>query len=446
MNARSLLYAQPLVGEGTSEVESLRSYIQRLALSHSVKPRGLLSIVLDAYPLVGIDHDLHTLLQHWGIHGSAEIGRQLQERLHKATGVSVEVATLRRFSGVLADVNLVHARTREWFYCPCCVQEGEEPTHGRLLWEVQSVVACPKHRVRLRSTKLCGASAAERLRPSQRPSLAGVCGQCGSVGYRCCVAAPTPASDAEVWIAEQVGRLLALPCEAVSKFSKSTLQAGLEALVKSHYGGSTVNAALQSGLSRASVWAWRNTDMRPALPGLMQLCFHAGCDVVALLGGEAVSLHETSTQPHQVLQRTYIRAKHSDDQIREMLLLAAQEAMPPTLAAFSRRIGLNEDAPRHRFPEESRVLAAANMAYTLAANQRKFDDALATYSAAAEALAAKGMRVAAKYLQLESGLVAFSQNEPRVRAMNMVIARYENGTPSANASSFIDDDSEQTAA
>jgi hypothetical protein len=445
MTARSLLYAQSLMGEGTADVESLRSYIQRLALSHSVKPRALLGILLAAFPLVGIDHDLHTLLQHWGVHGSAEIGVQLQERLQKATGISVKVATLGRFSKVLADVNLVRARTREWFYCPCCVQEGEEPPHGKLLWEVQSVVACPTHRVRLRSTKMCGAGADERLRPSQRPSLSGVCGQCGSVGYRCCAEAPSPASDAEVWIAEQVGRLLALPVDVVSRFSKSTLQVGLEKLVEFQY-GSPVNAALQSGLSRASVWTWVKTDMRPTLPGLMQLCHHAGCDVVSLLGGEFVPLPKTSPVAHRVLRRTYIRTTHTDAQIREMLLLAAEESAPPTLAAFSRRIGLNEDAPRHRFPEESRVLAAAHAAYARSENQRKFDEALAAYSAAADVLTSKGMLVGAKYLQQEAGLVAFSQNEPRVRAMNIVIAQHRTNSPSANAESFNEVDSEQSAA
>jgi TniQ len=424
MSGRSLLYAQPLLGIGTGDVESLRSYIQRLAVSHNVKPRGLLEILLEAYPLVGIQHDLHTLLQRWGIHGTASIGLQLQERLQRATGVSVEVATLARFSRVLADVNLVRSRAREWFYCPCCVKEGDEPAHGRLLWEVQSVVACPKHRVRLRSTKLCGADAGEQLRPYQRPSMSGVCGHCGSVGFRCCVEAPEPASDAEVWVAEQVGRLLALPNETVTRVTKDSLQAGLVKLVESEY-GTVVEASLQAGLPRASVWSWTKTSMRPALAGLMQLCHHAGCDVVALLEGKFIPLREVSAGVHKVVQRTYIRTTHTDDEIRQLLLLAATEEAPPTLSAFSRRLGLNEDAPRRRFPEEAQVLVAANSAYARAESQRKFDEALATYNAAAETLIDKGMPVGPKYLQQESRLVAFSQNEPRVRAMNTVIARYQ---------------------
>ena len=78
-------------------------------------------------------------------------------------------------------------------------------------------------------------------------------------------------------------------------------------------------------------------------------------------------------------------------------------------------------------------MADANAAYMRAVNERKFEDAVASYSAAADALVRKGMRVGANPLQSESGLVAFSRNERRVRALQVVLSAYGEQLPQTEA-------------
>lgn len=429
MAKRTLFYPQPLLGQDTGDAQSLRSYIERLALSHNMKPRGLLDTLLKEHPLEDLSADLHQLQKRWAVHGFAEVGAQLQSRLEAATGSSLAGATLMRYKGLFASVNLT--RANDPVYCPCCVteSEGAELPYGRLLWEVQCVEACPVHRVKLRSAKLCGAQPEERLPANQRPSLSGVCIQCGSVGFKCLAKEPLPATGDEIWVASQVRRLLDLPIERVARCSAESLRTGLTELVKCVYGGSVVRASQQAGLSRASVYTWVAGEILAGLPGLLQICFHAKADVCALIDGVYRSLDSSPAEKSpprrlQVVERTYNRSELNDDQIRELLEAAATEAEPPSLMQFARRHGLNVDVPRQRFVREAAVLAAANAQHMQLVYERRYVEAVHAYTAAVQALLRQGLSVHAKSIQKQSGVVAFSQNHPRVRALQEVLSKH----------------------
>jgi hypothetical protein len=432
---RTLFYPRPLLGQGTDAVQSLRSYIEHLALDHNMKPRALLGTLLDVFTFDGLSMELHRLLARWGIHGFAEVGYQLQARLESATGVSLAGSTLSRFAGLFSAVNLT--RSNEAVYCPCCVADSEPLPYGRLLWEVQCVAACPVHRVKLRSAKVCGGPASERLSVARRPSMSGVCSQCGSVGFKCIAEAPVQASDEEVWVAEQVQRLIALSSEAVARCSPASMRQGLVALVEEVYGGSVVRASREAGLSRSSVSVWVAGDFTPGLPWLLQLCSHARADVCALLDGSFKAMgaadedHSAERRPMEVIHRRYERPELTDIQIRELLLDAAKEAEPPSTARFARRHCLNADVLRKRFVQESRALAAANSEYMERVYERRYADSVASYSAAAHALLRQGKGVHARSLQQQSGLVAFSQNQLRVRALRAVMEKFRRGADNA---------------
>ena len=276
---------------------------------------------------------------------------------------------------------------------------------------------------------MCGAQPDERLPANQRPSLSGVCVQCGSVGFKCLAEEPQPASDDEVWVANQVQRLLALPIERVARSRAESLRTGLAELVKSFYGGSVVRASQQAGLSRASVHTWLAGEILAGLPGLLQLCFHAKADICALIDGVYRSLHSSSDEKEplrslQVVERTYNRSELNDDQIRELLEATATEAEPPSLMQFARRHGLNVDVPRQRFVREAAMLAAANAQHMQLVYERRYAEAVHAYTAAVQALLRQGLSVHAKSIQKQSGVVAFSQNQLRVRALRQVLSEH----------------------
>ena len=130
MLKRTLFFGLPLAGVGTPVVESLRSYVQRLAFAHNLKPRVLIEVLLERFPWEGEPVDLSEVMKQWEVHGRGEVGRKLRERLERATGVDLQSSRFGSFSRLVAGQHL--AKLGRGRYCPVCVLE--DGAHGQLLW------------------------------------------------------------------------------------------------------------------------------------------------------------------------------------------------------------------------------------------------------------------------------------------------------------------------
>lgn len=252
--------------------------------------------------------------------------------------------------------------------------------------------------------------------------------QCGSVGFTCIVEPTEPASDEDLWIAEQVQRLIELPDHVVARCNGKAMRAGLSELVDRTYGGSVVRASAEAGLSRSSVSTRVTGKFLPGLPWLLQLCFNAGADIRAVIGAPFPLLHKDGVGESSILRvvpRTYTHASLSDDEISRLLAEAAMEAAPPSAAVFAKRHGLHRDTARKKFRKEAPELVAAHHAYEQGVNERRYAEAVRAYDAAGEALTQQGKKVHAKSIQVASGLVAFSQNGARVRAMKTALRAHQ---------------------
>jgi hypothetical protein len=173
---RSLFYGLPLEGVGTWEVESLRSFVERLAYAHCFKPLALLEKLLAHFPLGEAKLSLLAVVRFWDVHGTANAGNLVTERLELATLTKLASAGLRRFAHVLSPAHLARSKHERAVYCPACVAEGDELGHGRLLWEVQCVTGLPEAQ---------GASALGRgLRRAERGEGAGEQAACVAFGVR----------------------------------------------------------------------------------------------------------------------------------------------------------------------------------------------------------------------------------------------------------------------
>jgi hypothetical protein len=454
MLERTFLFGLALAGVGTAHVESLRSWVLRLAFAHCVKPRKLFEMLLERFPLEGPNIDLSEVLKLWDVHGSGGVAAKLRSRFEQATGVDLGPATLTSFSSLLAEQHLLQRGTGR--YCPECVKE--DGAHGRLLWEVACVKACPVHRVRLRDASVCGAPKHEHLKLNARPRLVPVCSSCGSVAFACVADVPEAATEDEVWVATQVGRLLACGSETAAAWSSEHICLGLHKLVERCYGGSGVKESASAGLSRSSVCTWRAGVYRPSLGGLVQLCHHAQADVVALLGGRCESAlardavdpltllngrtetagapaaalearHvDESRAPVDLLDRSYVRRACNLEDLSKALQAAIAESPPPNLTQFAERVETSARYINDKLPDLARALVKASTRYRKEVCDEKFDGAASAYADAARSLVASGKPVTPKYLQKVSGLVAFSQNPTRVRAMASAMQKFGSGS------------------
>lgn len=425
MAERTLFYPQVLRGLGTGQVQSMRSYLEHLALAHNMRPRALLKTLIERFPSDRVsESNLGTLMRN-RIHSGSPVANELRRLLELATSNSLDGSTMDLYSSVFASTGLTR-KSEDLAYCPHCVQDTEGLPYMRLLWDVECVRACPVHKVKLRfvrSVASCGAAESERLPLAQRPSVGGACVGCGSLGYRC-ISAPSHAATAEeVWIADQVSRLLALPAETVGAFTPTSLQTGLQSLVAEVYDGSVVRASAHTGLSKSSVSTWVR-GARAGLPWVLQLCLHAGADVVALLEGNFSSLPTVADGPHKVSPRTYRRAQHGAQDIKKWLNEAAAEQQPPSLREFGRRHGIHHDVIRRRFPHEGAGLSKSRTAHLKIQRDQLHEQALEAYERAAQTLKARGKAVHQRTLQQESGLMAIGRrNGYRYKAMRTVLEK-----------------------
>jgi len=362
-------------------------------------------------------------MKRWDVHGFSSVGQSLVARLEQATSTDLSNASLGRLRKLFGITYLTRFAAH---HCPVCVREDSGTTHGRLAWEVECVKACPRHGVSLVSSMDCGAEEGHRLTVSKRPMLSSVCSACGSLGFRCRPHDQPPAPASHVWVAGQVGALLALPADRVNALSFETLRAGLRELVRVRYQGSVVRASREAKLARASVCTWAGGKGKPSLAMLVQLCHHGEADLVALLEGRYVCApaHGSSGDYLLTEPRAYERTSMPWSDIRAAVLTAMTETPPPSVAALAKRIGVNGRVMRGKLPQETAELVARNTAHRRACDLQRYAASVAAYAACAEQLLAQGIKVSPKHLQKHSGLTAFTQNKARARALAEVVGRY----------------------
>jgi hypothetical protein len=107
--------------------------------------------------------------------------------------------------------------------------------------------------------------------------------------------------------------------------------------------------------------------------------------------------------------------------MRSELASAALAPSPPSLRSVCDRLGIVPRFAREKFPDDARRLSTAHAQVLAAQRQQRFTRSVDAYTAAAVALKNRGVAVGTKYLQQESGLVAFTRNDSRVRALRQVL-------------------------
>lgn len=221
--------------------------------------------------------------------------------------------------------------------------------------------------------------------------------------------------------------MLAARGALASDVSDASLRAGIRALVSERFNGSVVRASIESGLSRSLVCTWLKGS-KPTLPWVLQLCHHAGVSIVALVGGqvqEADIKGAAGGETQRVVPRTYERTQLNRAEIEDRLQAALLMDHPPTIRCFAKQHNLKERLLRNWFPKEVRALGELTVERQGRDSQERYLTALKAYSAAAELMQARGDAVHTRTLQQVSGIVAFSRNQIRVRAIEEVLARYK---------------------
>lgn len=356
-----LFHLEP-IGIGTCYVESLTSYVARLAEAHSV-PSGTL-LAREVRPLVrhgdatnplnsGSIVALYGQASVKALNGTQIGAKQLVFALEALTKrTDLQFLTMLPWAEVFPVLGLLkhfHA------WCPYCYQEwlnNKQVIYSPLLWALKVVKICPAHLQPLESK--CPHCDREFLNlwHNSRP---GFCLKCGEwLGTDCVIDSQEENlfesianRQQEIWIVQTLGELIAKAPDFSCPPPRDTIKTVLRAYAHQYTQGNISAFGRCLGLSRHEILHWYSGVAIPNLDKLLKICDTLETTLVNFLQLELVPLspsklaslsaREEKRQP----QPLKVTSRHSleREQVIQAMRLALEEDPPPSLAELALRLG-----------------------------------------------------------------------------------------------------------
>lgn len=378
-----LFHLKP-IGIGTPLIESLTSYISRLANAHSVLPRTLVTDEL--LPNLQQSHlykENQTVYDHlttfWkrsavlnGNCSTASTWVQIVEQLTQRDGL--HLLTMLTFSKVLSCRGLVR-RTLSW--CPACYEEWREADdviYQPLLWQLSAIIRCPRHSTPLLS-RCPYAHCGRTLSPLDPRFQAGYCTHCERwLGSSSRLETSQPFSRDQLerlaWFEQAVGDLLV----AASKFSATSWRPeAIGTLISTHVEsameGNFSEFARSVGFHRRTVWEWAQGSQIPQLEALLRICSYFEISPVHLLTGnfQEVSQIRQNTQERVSIKEQQKREfrKFDTERLRDALeqVLYSQEYPPPSMQKVAQDLNYDQSHLRKHFPDICHAISIRYLAF-----------------------------------------------------------------------------------
>lgn len=295
----------------------------------------------------------------------------------EATHKSAEGLTMLPFAQTLATNRLMS----EWLrWCPLCLEDSE---HERLAWSLVCVEACARHQVVL-------ASRCPGCRTLQRPmSGRAVVGRCRKCQKLLAEATTTPAGGWDLWVAEQVGALLAATPPNVSPALalKRVLQ---------ERAWSAKALAERSGLGEATISYWLNGKTKPTL----DIALRAASGLEMTLSGLLASTFDRSNAVPAIPPTAWkLRRSHDPEHQRYVLDAAMADPSCPSLQSVAAGLQVFVRDLRNAWPEQAKVIVARRADAMVERRKQREADITAQVEAAVVELRSLGLDASRRNLE-----------------------------------------------
>jgi transcriptional regulator with XRE-family HTH domain len=342
---RTFLYNIEPIGIGTPYVESLTSYIIRLADAHCVKTGTLISRIYAPY----LQKDYLTKISIRGggffetangINGVGKLAMEFSQLTNELTGRSdINETTLEQWSALLPNRGLLN-KTKFW--CPLCYEEArinEEVIYDQLIWNFQLVDTCMKHNTLLiNSCVSCGST----ILIIDRESAPGICSKCGSwLGSNSTLNRNTSESIVNTSL---IGDLLAV---SERNLPLGTALESLRFYMKEYFGHSKSKAASLLMVPKSTLNTWISGKSHPNIRYLVQICNVMGLSIIQFLQRATPAVESCSPKYNVSVKRTYDHLK-----IKNILDNAIEMKEPVSISEIARRIGCDRKLLSRKYKVE----------------------------------------------------------------------------------------------
>jgi hypothetical protein len=366
---RTRLFNLEPVALGTPFVESLTSYIIRLAAEHQVTPSIIVSqdiasvsekLVVDwrGYPELFKKSSI-------SINGLSDTAFEIADAMQRLTGRSdLAALTMIRWRSVLAATGMVRS-CQAW--CPVCFEEWRikrKLLYEPLLWSLKETELCVDHFVPLETH-------CPKCRRTHVPltwySTLGFCPWCQSwLGQNAFIGQPArnPSEGVDDWFRVKsfgVARLIvAQQLPPLNPMGPETFARNICFLRKDKFHGNTTEFSRIIHHCRDTIEKWSLGEQLPQLASILFLAYRFALQPQDLFfsdlsDGRAIQIHDCSPQTEMRVKRKKLAMNRAE--VRRYLKLTLNAAdPPPSLRRICLRKGLNQCHVARVFPDLARAL------------------------------------------------------------------------------------------
>lgn len=357
---RSRLYAQDPMGRGTGEVESLSSYLIRLARAHRVSPRRLIrDEFVPASPepgrmaYVGRRVDAANTID--GLGPYAAMFAEITEALTTVTGI--RYLTLLPLAELLPRNGAGQlARAPRW--CPMCLVEmaGNGALYRPLVWSLALYQVCHRHRHLLQ--EFCPHCGKRQPFLPRLPNLVH-CDVCGgplvieeTAGTEC-------PDEGTIWVATALADLVSRMAVLEPWLIRAQFMRVLRQCLDMCADGKAQRFCKRLGVPPRMVKNWLIKGERPSLPQALAVAHGLGVFPAALMAGAIAPVVQTPSAVMPAYPRLLREDLKSEERerLRQVVEQIAQGANDTrSLAEVALRLGHTKACLKYWFPAASTVI------------------------------------------------------------------------------------------
>ncbi|WP_170287567.1 TniQ family protein [Aquibacillus halophilus] len=361
LSSRSVLYNLEPIGSGTPYVESLTSYISRLANAHNVSVssliKGLIAKTTDKVYLKnslseGIFGDTAKY-----INGNSRLSIEYVDVLELLTSRNdLNQLTMNSWTGIFSG-NVV-GDYRKW--CPSCLNEcksNSKDIHEPLIWYISGIDKCEKHENMLK--KACP-SCNKKLPFIHSHFVVGYCQYCFTwLGDDLPRKITKPLPELESFIMENYKLLIEKSFSATSLPTKKSISLALSKVMNSLKISNT-NFAKLIGVGDSTLSSWLHNRSIPSKDNLIRVARTLNCNIFDLIMSE--NMIEKISVDKQILSdlhKSYKRGDYvSKSETKFYIKNELTSDTPRSIAQLASKKGFSPQSARDQFPSLCKQLSA----------------------------------------------------------------------------------------
>jgi DNA-binding XRE family transcriptional regulator len=399
--ARSRLYHLKPIGIGTPYVESLTSYIARLAEAHCLTPKLLLEKEINSPNIQSSEKkSLFGLRQYSGeINGRGETASKLVDLLEKVTlRKNLRFLTLLSWSEIFPRKKLIKG-SRRW--CPFCYQDfvnQNKPLYEPLIWSINVVETCSIHKTTF--TSICNYCKLQ-LSPLASNSRIGFCSRCNKwLGKDVRGRTQNQHSfnkDETLWhiyVNENIEKLISVSNSFCKPISRDLIAHSFNLCIDRLTQGNIAAFAKMLGIPKNSVWMWSKDKSIPQIDTLLSICYHLNLSVLEFLAIEQsqpiyfklINRDEVFHAYSDHISKNKAKAKVDSEFLEKYLLdILINKTVTPSVTEIANELGYNRRVLTRKFPELCQKISQRHIVNKKQNSQKK----IKSYCLEVEAIARK---------------------------------------------------------